>query len=133
RPAPVREPGAVRPRPAERPPAPRVRLRPPHVSRRAPRPSRGVCQHRTAARPPRRHPDLGIRARATGREALRVRAHLHPEGLAALASGVHAGRRGLNGAPPPGPETGFSYPEIGVIFGVALTGGIDAHAALPET
>ena len=49
RPAPVRSPERVPPRPHRRPAAPRVRLRHPHVRRRTARPRRG-------AREPRAHP-----------------------------------------------------------------------------
>ena len=77
-PAPLREPRRVRRRPRERAPAHRVRPRHPHVPGCAARARRGTRQHRAAPRPPGRHHDLRVRARAGRRPALPVRADVHP-------------------------------------------------------
>ena len=61
----------------ERPPAPRVRVRHPHLRGRAARAGRGPRQPRAHPRPHGRHQDLGGRARPGRRAPLRVHADLH--------------------------------------------------------
>ena len=59
RPPPVRRPGRVPARPAQRPPAPGVRQRHPQLRRRAARPGRDPRDPRALPRAHVRHPDLG--------------------------------------------------------------------------
>ena len=58
RPAPVRGPERVPPRSGRRPPAPRVRVRDPHLRRRAARARRSAREPRPPVRPHGRHHDL---------------------------------------------------------------------------
>ena len=94
RPARVRSSRRAPARPGERSPAPRVRVRHPHLRGRAARARRGARQLRAHLRPDGRHHDLGGRARPGRRPPLPVHAHLHaPRPRAARRSSSPRGHR----------------------------------------